>query len=160
MAIATNNARANVICAHLPDYNQFPFLQPHLKTWEGKKKKDMKRKEDAGKSWKTDNDPVNESGGKAKTKKWPKGKVQDKLNNLVLFDRATYNKLCKEVPNDRLVTPAVASERLEICSSLARAARQELLSKALVKLISNHRAEVIYTRNTKGGVAPVAAEDA
>ena len=26
-------------------------------------------------------------GGKAKKKKWSKGKVRDKLNNLVLFDK-------------------------------------------------------------------------
>jgi small subunit ribosomal protein S25e len=59
-------------------------------------------------------DPVNKSGGKAKKKKWSKGKVQDKINNLVLFDKATYNKLCKEVLNCKLVTPAVVSERLQI----------------------------------------------
>ena len=41
-------------------------------------------------------DPVNKSGGKAEKKKWSKGKVRDKLNNLVLFDKATYDKLCKE----------------------------------------------------------------
>ena len=36
-------------------------------------------------------------GGKAKKKKWSKGKVRDKLNNAVLFDAATYDKLYKEV---------------------------------------------------------------
>ncbi|EPB68844.1 S25 ribosomal protein [Ancylostoma ceylanicum] len=36
------------------------------------------------------------SGGKAKKKKWSKGKVRDKLNNMVLFDQATYDKLYKE----------------------------------------------------------------
>ncbi|KAI4542347.1 hypothetical protein MG293_007726 [Ovis ammon polii] len=54
------------------------------------------KKKDAGKSAKKDKDPVNKSGGKAKKKKWSKGKVRDKLNNLVLFDKATYDKLCKE----------------------------------------------------------------
>lgn len=51
------------------------------------------------------------------------------MNNLVLFDKATYDKLCKEVPNYKLITPAVVSERLKIRGSLARAALQELLSK-------------------------------
>ena len=60
---------------------------------------------------------------------WSKGKVRDKLNNLVLFDKATYDKLYKEVPNDKLSTPAVVSERLKIRGSLARAALLELLSK-------------------------------
>lgn len=36
-------------------------------------------------------------GGKAKKKKWSKGKVRDKLNNAVLFDKPTYDKLYKEV---------------------------------------------------------------
>ncbi|XP_075852879.1 small ribosomal subunit protein eS25-like, partial [Microcebus murinus] len=123
--------------------------------------KDKKKKKDAGKSAaKKDKDPVNKSGGKAKKKKWSKGRVRDKLNNLVLFDKATHDKLCKEVPNYKLITPAVVSERLKIQGSLARAALQELLSKGLMKLVSNHRAQVIYTRNTKGGDAPPAGEDA
>lgn len=36
-------------------------------------------------------------GGKAKKKKWSKGKVRDKLQNMVLFDQATYDKLYKVV---------------------------------------------------------------
>uniref|UniRef100_A0A8C7ID54 40S ribosomal protein S25 n=1 Tax=Oncorhynchus kisutch TaxID=8019 RepID=A0A8C7ID54_ONCKI len=112
--------------------------------------KDAKGKgKDSGKS-KKDKDPANKSGGKAKKKKWSKGKVRDKLNNLVLFDKATYEKLNKEVPNYKLITPAVVSERLKIRGSLARAALQELLSKGMIKLVSKHRSQVIYTRNTKG----------
>ncbi|XP_060244426.1 small ribosomal subunit protein eS25-like [Meriones unguiculatus] len=95
-----------------------------------------------------DKDKVNKPGVKAKKKKWSKGKVQDKLNHIVLFDKNTYNKLCKEVSNYKLSTPGVVSERLEIHSSLARAAFQELLSKGLIKLIPKHRTQVIYTRNT------------
>lgn len=111
------------------------------------------KKKDAGKS-KKDKDPVNKSGGKAKKKKWSKGKVRDKLNNLVLFDKATYDKLYKEVPNYKLITPAVVSERLKIRGSLARNALQELLAKGMIKLVSKHRAQLIYTRNTKGGDEP------
>lgn len=59
---------------------------------------------------KKDKDSVTKSGGKAKKKKWFKGKVQDKLKNLVLFDKASYDKFCKEVPNHKLITPAVISE--------------------------------------------------
>uniref|UniRef100_A0A2K6N1C7 40S ribosomal protein S25 n=1 Tax=Rhinopithecus bieti TaxID=61621 RepID=A0A2K6N1C7_RHIBE len=121
--------------------------------------KDNKKK-DAGKSAKKDKDPVNKSRGKARKEKWSKGKVQEKLNNLVLFDKATYNKLCKEVPNYKLITPAVVSERLKIRGSLSRAALQELLSKGFIKLVSKHRAQVIYTRNTKGGDAPAVGEEA
>ncbi|XP_029817944.1 40S ribosomal protein S25 [Manacus vitellinus] len=150
--------------------------------------KDDKKKKDAGKSAKKGQGArCNKSAAKAKKEggsrrgrglgqragpracrgrrgralsKWSKGKVRDKLNNLVLFDKATYDKLCKEVPNYKLITPAVVSERLKIRGSLARAALQELLSKGLIKLVSKHRAQVIYTRNTKGGDAPAAGEDA
>ena len=118
------------------------------------------KKKDAGKSATKDKDPVNKSGGKAKKKNQSKGKVRDKLNNLVLFDKATYDKLRKEVPNYKLITPAVVSQRRKIRGSLARAALQELLSKGLIKLVSKHRTQVVYTRNTKGGDAPAAGEDA
>lgn len=47
----------------------------------------------------------------------------------MLFDKATYDKLYKEVPNYKLITPAVVSERLKIRGSLARNALQELLAK-------------------------------
>nr|XP_042117800.1 40S ribosomal protein S25-like [Peromyscus maniculatus bairdii] len=120
--------------------------------------KDAKKKKDARKSANKDKGPVNKSGGKAK-KKWPKGRVRDKLNNLVLFDRAAYDNLGKEVPNYKLITPAVVSERLKIRGSLPRAAPQELLSKGLISWFQS-RAQVIYTRNTKGGDAPAAGEDA
>merc|ERR1712063_32022 len=88
-------------------------------------------------------------GGKAKKKKWSKGKVRDKLNNLVLFDKATYEKLYKEVPSYKLITPSVVSERLKVRGSLARAGLRELHNKGLIRLVSKHHAQFIYTRATK-----------
>ena len=55
----------------------------------------MPPKKDAGKAAPAKKKDAS-SGGKAKKKKWSKGKVRDKLNNLVLFDKATYDKLYKE----------------------------------------------------------------
>merc|ERR1712193_85812 len=89
------------------------------------------------------------AGGKAKKKKWSKGKVRDKLNNLIIFDKATYDKLYKEVPSYKLITPSVVSERLKVRGSLARFALIELEEKGLIKLIAKHHAQFIYTRNTK-----------
>uniref|UniRef100_U5EWF8 40S ribosomal protein S25 n=1 Tax=Corethrella appendiculata TaxID=1370023 RepID=U5EWF8_9DIPT len=89
-------------------------------------------------------------GGKAKKKKWSKGKVRDKLNNQVLFDEATYEKLYKDVPIYKLITPSVVSERLKICCSLAKRALKELAAKGLIKNVVHHHAQVIYTRTTKG----------
>merc|ERR1712033_67323 len=89
------------------------------------------------------------SGGKAKKKKWSKGKVRDKLNNLVLFDAATYDKLLKEVPSYKLITPSVVSERLKIRGSLARKGLGELEGKGLIRKVAAHHAQFIYTRNVK-----------
>merc|ERR1711899_691037 len=88
-------------------------------------------------------------GGKAKKKKWPKGKTRDKLNNLVLFDKATYDKLLKEVPTYKLITPSIVSERLKVRGSLARKALTELVQKGLIKQVVQHSAQTIYTRVTK-----------
>merc|ERR1711862_414563 len=88
-------------------------------------------------------------GGKAKKKKWSKGKARDKLNNLVLFDKNTYDKLYKEVPTYKLITPSIVSERLKVRGSLARRALSELAGKGLIKPVSAHRSQIIYTRVTK-----------
>ena len=74
-------------------------------------------------------------GGKAKKKKWSKGKTRDKLNNLVLFDKPTYDKLLKEVPTYKLITPSIVSERLKVRGSLARKALLELCQKGENKIV-------------------------
>merc|ERR1712129_283920 len=107
-------------------------------------------------------------GGKAKKKKWSKGKVRDKLNNLILFDKATYDKLYKEVPSYKLITPSVVSERLKVRGSLAKLALRELHAKGLIALISKHASQMIYTRavkaaddeNAEDGKKPAKAEKA
>jgi hypothetical protein len=41
------------------------------------------------------------SGGKAKRKKWSKGKVREKIANLVQFDQKTFDRMQNEVPKVR-----------------------------------------------------------
>lgn len=116
------------------------FFQPPKKDAKATAKqpqKTQKKKEGGG-------------GGKAKKKKWSKGKVRDKLNNQVLFDKATYDKLYKEVPKYTLITPSVVSDRLKIRGSLAKKALAELRDAGLIKQVVQHHAQVIYTRATKG----------
>merc|ERR1712168_253464 len=110
--------------------------------------KKMPPKKDAGKAAPAKKKDAS-SGGKAKKKKWSKGKVRDKLNNLVLFDKATYDKLYKEVPSYKLITPSVVSERLKIRGSLAIFALIELEGKGLIRKVAAHHAQFIYTRNVK-----------
>ncbi|TMS37490.1 hypothetical protein L596_004410 [Steinernema carpocapsae] len=87
-------------------------------------------------------------GGKAKKKKWSKGKVRDKLNNMVLFDKATYDKLYKEVVTYKLITPSVVSERLKVRASLAKQGLRDL-AKGLIRPVVNHSSQQVYTRATK-----------
>eukprot|EP00897_Mesotaenium_endlicherianum_P010648 jgi/Mesen1/9611/ME000659S08988 len=87
-------------------------------------------------------------GGKQKKKKWSKGKQKEKVNNAVLFDQATYDKLLSEVPKYKLITSSVLSDRLRINSSLARRAIQDLMAKGTIRLVSAHATQGIYTRAT------------
>merc|ERR1712141_720715 len=84
-----------------------------------------------------------------KRRSWSKGKTRDKLNNLVLFDKPTYDKLLKEVPTYKLITPSIVSERLKVRGSLARKALHELAQKGLIKQVVQHSAQTIYARVTK-----------
>jgi len=87
------------------------------------------------------------SGGKGKKKKWSKGKVKEKLNNAVQFDKPTYDKLLKELPKAKLITPAIVSERLRVNGSVARVAIRHLEEKGLIKRVGEaHHTLMIYTR--------------
>merc|ERR1712205_281057 len=107
-------------------------------------KKDSKKK-DVGKN------PAKagaaKKGAGAKKKKWSKGKVREKLNNLVVFDQQTYDRMLSEVKNFKLVTPSAISERLKVNGSLARRAIQKLLEAGLIRPIEKHSRQLIYTRN-------------
>jgi small subunit ribosomal protein S25e len=80
--------------------------------------------------------------------KWSKTKTREKLTNLVIFDKPTYDKLLKEIPTSKLITPSVVSERLKINGSLARKAIKDLSSKGLIKAVVQHSKQEIYTRVT------------
>ena len=44
--------------------------------------------------------------------KWSKGKQKEKVNAAVFFDKNLYEKLKKEVPSYKLITPSIISERM------------------------------------------------
>ena len=59
--------------------------------------------------------------------------MKEKLNNLVLFDKATYDKMLADVPKLKLITPSIISEKLKVSGSLARKAVKELTAKNLIR---------------------------
>eukprot|EP00499_Haloplacidia_sp_CaronLabIsolate_P008435 CAMPEP_0196768706 /NCGR_PEP_ID=MMETSP1104-20130614/39_1 /TAXON_ID=33652 /ORGANISM="Cafeteria sp., Strain Caron Lab Isolate" /LENGTH=93 /DNA_ID=CAMNT_0042138775 /DNA_START=20 /DNA_END=301 /DNA_ORIENTATION=+ len=83
------------------------------------------------------------SGGK---KKWSKGKVREKTEFMVLFDQKTYDRLFSEIPKMKLITPSTLTERLKINGTLARRAIKELVAKGLIRQVSHHNSQSIYTR--------------
>merc|ERR1712201_13186 len=85
-------------------------------------------------------------GGKKSQKKWSKGKVRDKLQNMCLFDKPTYDKVLKEVPNYKVITPSIVSDRMKIRGSLARRAIKELHGMGKIKLLVQHSSQMVYTR--------------
>jgi small subunit ribosomal protein S25e len=90
------------------------------------------------------------SRANAKKKKWSRGKTREKLTNAVLFDKSTADKLEKEVPKYKVITPSVVSDRLKVSVSLALAGLKYLAKKKLIKLVSTSAKFRIYTRNTPG----------
>ncbi|KAG0172152.1 hypothetical protein DFQ28_011436 [Apophysomyces sp. BC1034] len=92
--------------------------------------------------------PSSSSGGKKAKKKWSAKKVKDKANNMVVLDKPTYERLFKEVPTYKLISQSVLVDRLRLNGSLARVAIRELEAQGLIKPISRHASQVIYTRAT------------
>ena len=88
------------------------------------------------------------AGGKGKKKKWSKGKNKEKANNQVLFEQSTYDKLMSEVPKYKMITPSILSDRLRINGALARKAISVLMEKDLIRPVSVHSKQAIYTRAT------------
>merc|ERR1719411_919394 len=79
-----------------------------------------------------------------------KGK-KEKVNNQVLMDEATHEKLYSEVPKYKLITISILCDRLRLNGSLARKALNKLKEEGLIKPVVCHGQQVIYTR--AGGAA-------
>ncbi|CAI7635591.1 unnamed protein product [Penicillium discolor] len=86
------------------------------------------------------------TGGKKQKKKWSKGKVKDKAQHAVVLDKATNDKLQKDVQSYRLITVATLVDRLKINGSLARQALNDLEANGQIKKIVGHSSLSIYTR--------------
>jgi small subunit ribosomal protein S25e len=76
--------------------------------------------------------------------------VKDKANHAVVLDKATSDKLNKDVQSYRLVTVAVLVDRLKINGSLARAALKDLEEKGTITKVVGHSKGSIYTRAAAG----------
>lgn len=71
--------------------------------------------------------------------------VKDKANHAVVLDKATSEKLYKDVQSYRLITVATLVDRLKINGSLARKALAELEEKGQIKKVVGHSKLNIYS---------------
>ena len=74
-----------------------------------------------------------------------KGKVKDKAQHAVILDKATSDKLQKDVQSYRLITVAVLVDRLKINGSVARMALADLEEKGVIKRVVKHSALSVYS---------------
>ena len=86
------------------------------------------------------------AGGKKSKKKWSKGKVKDKAQHLVILDQEKYDRILKDVPTYRFISVSVLVDRLKIGGSIARVALKQLEQDGVIKAVSNHSKQAIYTR--------------
>ncbi len=61
-----------------------------------------------------------------------------------------YEKLKKDVPNYKLITPSIISERMRCNVSMARRAIKDLELKGMIRCISKHASQTLYTRALAG----------
>jgi small subunit ribosomal protein S25e len=74
-----------------------------------------------------------------------KGKVKDKAQHAVILDKATSDKLYKDVQSYRLITVATLVDRLKINGSLARRCLADLEEKGQIKKVVGHSKLAIYS---------------
>ena len=82
---------------------------------------------------------------------WYLRTVKDKANHAVVLDKATSDKLYKDVQSYRLITVATLVDRLKINGSLARSALKDLEEKGQIKKVVGHSKLSIYSEFDMGG---------
>eukprot|EP00406_Dinophysis_acuminata_P077467 CAMPEP_0179241900 /NCGR_PEP_ID=MMETSP0797-20121207/16734_1 /TAXON_ID=47934 /ORGANISM="Dinophysis acuminata, Strain DAEP01" /LENGTH=116 /DNA_ID=CAMNT_0020949307 /DNA_START=12 /DNA_END=358 /DNA_ORIENTATION=+ len=71
-----------------------------------------------------------------------------------MFDKATFDKMLKEIPKAKLITPSVVSERLKVNGSVARAGIRHLEEQGLISHVGekHHAADDLHTEDRRGRI--------
>ncbi|KAL6941935.1 40S ribosomal protein S25 [Hanseniaspora vineae] len=88
------------------------------------------------------------AGGKKSKKKWSKKSHKDRAQHAVILDEEKYERILKEVPTYRFISVSVLVDRLKLGGSLARIALRDLEGQGIIKPVSKHSKQQIYTRAT------------
>ena len=98
-------------------------------------------------------------GTKAKKKSWTKVKVKEKLNNAVYCDKATMEKVLREVPKTLYVTRAYLCEKFKIGGSVARALIKDLKKQGLLIPVGQQHHSFDLCKGSQAKSATQKAED-
>ncbi|CEP64912.1 40S ribosomal protein eS25 LALA0_S15e00210g [Lachancea lanzarotensis] len=88
------------------------------------------------------------AGGKKSKKKWSKKSHKDKAQHAIVLDQEKYDRIMKEVPTYRYVSVSVLVDRLKLGGSLARIVLRQLEQDGVIKPVSKHSTQAIYSRAT------------
>ncbi|CAH02204.1 Rps25a/Rps25b [Kluyveromyces lactis] len=88
------------------------------------------------------------AGGKKSKKKWSKKSHKDKAKHAVVLDQDKFDRIMKEAPTYRYVSVSVLVDRFKLGGSLARVALRHLENEGIIKPVSKHSKQAIYTRAT------------
>jgi small subunit ribosomal protein S25e len=92
---------------------------------------------------------MSSSRSKQKKKKWAKGRVKDKKNNAVVFTKALWDRVVKEVPRQKKITISDICDKFLINGALARKALKTLEEEGRIKRIVHHSSFLLYTKPEK-----------
>eukprot|EP00796_Vickermania_ingenoplastis_P011969 gene11969-8242_t len=107
-----------------------------------------------GQTKKAKAEAANKSSKKA-PKKWNKGHNREALQNAVMLDKDTYNKMMNDVPKYKLITPSIISDRLKIAVSVAAAGLKQLCRERKIKLVSCSSKHRVYCKAEAPAPAPL-----
>jgi len=83
-------------------------------------------------------------GGKAKKKKWSKGRIAEKANNKTFFDKGSFGTLTKTTSKKSCITVYSVMNDLKVRGSLAKQGIRHLVQLGLITPVSTHSKCMIF----------------
>merc|ERR1712129_321091 len=86
---------------------------------------------------------------KSKKKKWAKGRVKEKKNNMPVLMPDDYSAAMKDIPKMKLVSVSAVSEKFRITGSLAHRLIRKLATDGTLKKRYDSGGFLLYTKSAK-----------
>merc|ERR1711897_93650 len=86
---------------------------------------------------------------KSKKKKWAKGRVKEKKNNMAVLMPDEYTAAMRDIPKMKLVSVSTVSEKLRITGTLAYRLIRKLANEGTLKKRYDSGGFLLYTKSAK-----------